>query len=143
MSHQLTPDEDFESIIKGRNVHEQHYNRGKKEQVIGGSKIDLMQRKDGSILISEVKKSSRFLDSAILQLKFYLSLFHERGVAATGALKVPEEKKQVLVSLTQEDISNLERVKSDIRSIVGSETPPKPVRIMYCSTCAYSEFCWS
>ncbi len=142
MSRNLNPDEDFDLMAQGRVVHEQHYTRGKKELEIGGSKIDLMQRKDGSIFVSEIKKSSRFIESATLQLKYYLLLFHERGVAASGALRVPDEKKQFEVNLTPDDISTLELVKKEIREIVRSDTPRKPVKIAFCKSCAYSEFCW-
>jgi CRISPR-associated exonuclease Cas4 len=142
MSRHLNPDEDNDLMAQGRVVHEQHYTRGKKELEIGGSKIDLMQRKDGSILVSEIKKSSKFMESAILQLKYYLLLFHERGITASGTLRVPEEKKQFEVNLTQDDIRTLEVVKKGIREIIISETPLKPVRIWFCKSCAYSEFCW-
>ncbi|MEM0134371.1 MAG: CRISPR-associated protein Cas4 [Thermoplasmatales archaeon] len=143
MSRQLTPDENYESVVQGRTIHEQHYTRGKKELSIENSKIDMMQRKDGSILVTEIKKSSRFIEPSILQLKYYLSLFHEKGVEAIGLLRFPTEKKQIEVNLTNDDISILEEVKSNILDIVRLETPPKPIRITFCKSCAYSEYCWS
>lgn len=143
MSHQLTPDENDESVVQGRIIHEQHYPRGKKELIIENSRIDMIQRKDGTILVTEIKKSSKYIEPSILQLKYYLSLFHEKGVEAMGVLRIPTEKKQIEVNLAQEDISFLEKVKSNIRDIVRMDTPPKPIRITFCKSCAYSEYCWS
>ncbi|MEM0134940.1 MAG: CRISPR-associated protein Cas4 [Thermoplasmatales archaeon] len=143
MSRHLTPDEDYESMVLGKVIHEQHYTRGKKELEISNSKIDLMQQVDGSILVSEIKKSSKFIESALLQLKYYLLLFKERGVMAKGALRVPEEKKEILVNLTPDDVDNLEAVKKEINAIVSSDGPPRALKIGYCKSCAYSEFCWS
>lgn len=143
MGHQLTPDSDFEQMAQGRAIHQEHYTRNKKELSIDNSKIDMIQRKDGSLLISEIKKSSKYIDAAILQLNYYLSLFHKRGVKAKGVIRIPTERKQIEINLTEGDIANLEKVKSEIIEILSMKTPPKLEMVKYCKSCAYSEFCWS
>lgn len=143
MSHQLSPDQDVEQLAQGREIHEEYYSRNRKELDIENSKIDMIQKKDGSLLISEIKKSSKYVDAVILQLKYYLSIFHEKGVEASGVIRIPTEKKQIEVNLTPEDILHLEKVKSEIIDILCKDLPPELVRVKYCKSCAYSEFCWS
>jgi len=31
----------------------------------------------------------------------------------------------------------------DIFKITGMDKPPEPVKIRYCKSCAYAEFCWA
>ncbi|HHV36108.1 MAG TPA: Dna2/Cas4 domain-containing protein, partial [Syntrophomonadaceae bacterium] len=72
ISHQLTPDQDDTNIAIGRLIDRTSYGREKKELVVGSSKMDIFSIVDGQLVIGEVKKSSRYRDSARMQLAFYL-----------------------------------------------------------------------
>jgi CRISPR-associated exonuclease Cas4 len=79
ISHQLTPDQDDTNIAIGRLIDRTAYEREKKELVVGSSKMDIFSIIDGQLVIGEVKKSSRYRDSARMQLAFYLKELAERG----------------------------------------------------------------
>lgn len=143
MGHQINPDEDDPNIELGRFISEHSYARERKEVEFGGSKFDVVTIKGGRVILSEVKKSSRSLPSARMQLAFYLSELKSRGIEATGELRIPQEKRRETVVLDAETEAHVKRVVNDILRILYLKDPPEPKRISFCRSCAYREFCWS
>jgi CRISPR-associated exonuclease Cas4 len=117
--------------------------REKHQIVFGDNKFDFMQDKDGALVVSEVKKSSRAERSAALQLAHYLYALKKEGIEAKGVLHFPTEKKKADVVLTDHLIAELESIYSDILTLTSQETPPLPAWSKYCAKCAYAEYCWS
>lgn len=68
MAHEINPEQDNPLIEIGRILHEDSYAREKKGFETSGMKIDFIKKADGRMLIGEIKKSSRFLKSATMQL---------------------------------------------------------------------------
>lgn len=143
MARQMTPDEDDPNIEIGRFIHEQSYRRNKKEIAIGNSKIDVIKRQNGTVIVSEVKKSSRYLESSRMQLLFYLKQLDERGIQAHGELLFPEERKKVEVALTEDSLRELQETEAAILTLANATAPPPPKKISFCRKCGYREYCWS
>lgn len=145
MARQMTPDEDDPNIEIGRFIHENRYRSGrdKKEIEVGNSKIDLVKRENGTLIVSEVKKSSRYLESSRMQLLYYLKQLRLRGMEAQGELLFPEERKKVDVTLTEDSMKTLAQAESAILDLANRPTPPPPKKIAYCRNCGYREYCWS
>ncbi len=143
MSRSLTAEQENDFLILGRMIHENSYKREKKEIVFDGCKIDLLAHKKGKLLVGEVKKSSKSLDSNIQQLKFYLYKLKQRGFHLSGEIRIPEEKKVIPVELTEQDEQEINVAIKNIEKIVNHDTPPEAVWIRFCKPCAYAEFCWS
>jgi CRISPR-associated exonuclease Cas4 len=143
MAHQLEPDEDNPLIELGRFISETTYKRDKKQIHLEGITIDLAKLDDEKLIIGEVKKSSRFSDSARMQLCYYLYVLRDYGIEAEGELLFPKEKKREKVTLTDETAKEIEGVIEEIKKIALQELPPKAVKIGYCTNCGYREFCWS
>lgn len=143
MAHQIEPERDNDLLAQGRLNTEAHYEREKKEVTLpGGVRVDKVRREDGQLVLSEIKKSSKFLPAAKLQLAYYLWVLEAEGVEATGEVLVPDERKREPVNLG--DIrATLEAAMRDIGGIVLQPTPPRAEWLHYCKTCAYNEFCWS
>ncbi|HML94286.1 MAG TPA: CRISPR-associated protein Cas4 [Thermodesulfobacteriota bacterium] len=139
---QIDPDEDNPHLEFGRFVSRSVYPRHKKEIKLENIIIDLSRLEDSKIIVGEVKKSSRAAHAARMQLCYYLYVLKEYGIEAEGELLFPKEKKKEKVSLTDEVIKELEDAMEDIRNIASEEIPPPPVKIGYCTNCAYREFCW-
>jgi CRISPR-associated exonuclease Cas4 len=142
MAHELNPNQEDSFLEIGRLLGEDTYKREKKEIIVGNMKIDLMKRGNGETIIGEIKKSSRFENSARMQLAFYLHRLRKRGIEAKGELLIPKEKKRIPVELTEEIESELKEVFSRIERIMEQVGPPEPIKIRYCTNCAYREFCW-
>lgn len=143
LSRGITPDQSDENMDIGRFLHEHAYSREKKEIDFYGMKLDIIKKEKGQFVIGEIKKSSRYLESAKMQLLHYLNELNKQGIEAEGVLLIPEEKKRYTVVLDEEGERKLNKVLNGIMQLVSSKTPPKPEKINYCKNCAYNELCWS
>ena len=143
MAHQIEPERENDLLAQGRLNTEAHYERREKEVVLpGGVRVDQVRREKGRLILSEVKKSSKFLPAAKLQLAYYLWVLEQEGVEASGEVLVPDERKREEVSLV-EMRGVLLGVIDAIGVLTTEPRPPKAEWLHYCKTCAYSEFCWS
>lgn len=143
MSRNLTPDQENEYIDLGRFLHENTYMRERKEISFGNLKIDILHKKDGEVIVGEVKKSSKYKESARMQLAYYLWKLKQQGIEGTGVLMFPKEKKREEVKLTDELIDKLKLIEKDILRIIYEPLPQEPKKINFCKKCAYNEFCWA
>ena len=143
MAHEINPEQDNPLMEIGRLIHEDSYKREKKEISLGGMKIDVIKKEGRELVVGEVKKSSRFEQSAKMQLAYYLYNLKTAGINARGELLIPKEKKRIKIELNDELEAELERAIKDIKEILDNETPPALVKTRYCGKCAYRDFCWS
>lgn len=143
MARNINPDPDDANLDLGRFIHENSYSREKKEISIGNVVVDVVSKKDGYLILGEVKKSSKFEESAKMQLAYYLLELKRHGLDGKGTLMFPKEKKRIEIQLTDDLILKLEKIEQDIIAIIKQEYPQKPEKIKYCTNCAYNEFCWS
>lgn len=143
MIHQIAADQEHEDLDYGRFISENRYNRSKKEISIGHIVVDRMRTENGQLIVGEVKKSSKFMKSAKMQLLFYLDNLRKMGIEAKGELLFPEERKKEIVEWNEEHKEELERAIEDIRKIARLSVPPKPEKISFCRKCAYKEYCWA
>ena len=142
IAHGIEASPDNELLQLGRIIHETYYKRHRKELLIDNKiKIDVLE---GGKIIGEIKKSSRYLKSARMQLAFYLYYLKSvKGKLLEGELLIPEERKRIRVRLTDELEKEIRKAISEIERITSSPSPPKANKIKYCRNCAYREFCWS
>lgn len=143
MARNISPDQDNELLDIGRFIHEHSYSRKEKEFQIDYMKFDVIENKNGTIIVEEMKKSSKFIESSRMQLLFYLYELSKMGIEAEGLLLFPEEKKKENVMLDEKGKLELEAAMKNILDIISLPKPPEPIKIKYCRSCAYSEFCWS
>lgn len=143
LSRGITADQDNTYMDIGRFLHEKAYERERKEINFHGMKIDMLKNEKGRIVIGEIKKSSKYIESAKMQLLLYLSELENEGISAEGVLLFPREKKKENVILDAEGKKRLEEVKKGILDVISLENPIPPVKNNYCKTCAYSEMCWA
>lgn len=143
LAHGIEPDQEDENIRIGRLIGETSYEREKKEIDIATGKFDVMRREGENLVVGEIKKSSRFVDSAGKQLLFYLFQLKEMGIEARGELLVPEERKKFSFNLDEESEKEIKKAIKEIEKIVFTPLPPPGVKNKYCVKCAYADFCWS
>ena len=143
MVHELGPDQENPFLEIGRLLQKDTYTREKKEIVAGNMKIDSLRKRNGEVVVGEIKKSSRFLKPATMQLAFYLYRLRKVGVDVKGELLIPKEKKRISVELTADIENELKDAFHQIKEIMIRDNPPEPVKNKYCKRCAYREFCWA
>jgi len=139
--HSIISDQDHEYLAIGRLVHETSYQRHRKEIFVDQLlKIDLFKGE----LVAEVKKSSRHIRAARLQLAYYLyCLKREKGVECEGVLLFPKERKTEKVKLTHELEGEVESLLKQMMPVLLAEKPPPAKKIKYCRSCSFNELCWS
>jgi CRISPR-associated exonuclease Cas4 len=144
MAHQIEPEREFDLLAEGRFITEAHYEREKKEiELPGGVKVDKVRREGGKLVLSEIKKSSKFLPAAKLQLAFYLWTLEQEGVQAVGEVLIPKERKKFSVVLDDEARAKLAQATEEITALLRQSKPPAAKWLKFCPNCAYAEFCWS
>lgn len=144
MLHQVNPDEDDPNMDLGRFIHEMSYARDKSKEIsLGNIRLDIVRQNKEGLVIGEVKKSTKYAQSARMQLAFYLLELKERGIEAKGELLFPKEKKKEEVVLTVEVEKELHEAMEAIRRIAEENRPPLARKISFCRNCAYKEFCWA
>jgi len=143
MAHEIEPEREFELLAEGRLNQETHYKRATKELSLPGMRLDQVRREGGHLIVSEVKKSSRFLPATRLQLGYYLWRLDKEEIEASGEILVPAERKREVVELTLELIEEVKGIMARISALIEESTPPPAERIPFCKRCAYAEFCWS
>lgn len=143
MAHQMEPEREFDLLAEGRLNQEAHYKRATKELSLPGMRLDQVRREGSRLIVSEVKKSSRFLPATRLQLGYYLWRLHEEGMEASGEILVPKERKREIVELTSDLKAEVENTVVRIETLIQEPIPPPVEKIPFCKKCAYAEFCWS
>jgi CRISPR-associated exonuclease Cas4 len=143
LAHALEADQQDENMIMGNVIHDTSYSRNSKEVVFGNSKFDIISKENGKLIVGEIKKSSRYVESSRMQLLFYLKELSDNNIDAEGVLLFPDEKKREVVKLDEKGILEIKNIIIDINNIVNLEQAPIPVMIKYCKKCAYAEFCWA
>jgi CRISPR-associated exonuclease Cas4 len=142
-AHEIGPDRSHPLLEIGRLYDQSTYKRDKKEISLSGMKIDLLKKRDGELLVGEIKKTSKFEAAAKMQLAYYLYRLKEEGIELDGELLVPKEKKRERIILDDALTQELETAIAEIAKIITNDKPPVPEKTKYCGKCAYSDFCWS
>jgi len=142
-SREVIPYQGEDLLEIGRLIHKGSYKREKKEIEFECFKIDIIKNKGSNLVIAEVKKSSKAMKSARMQLLFYLYKLKQMGVSAKGELLVPKERKREKVELTEEAEEEIRNVIEDIKRIISMPAPPEFKKSRYCNKCAYKDFCFS
>lgn len=143
MAHNIVPDQDNPYIQIGKIISENYYKKEKKEVVIDNMIIDLIMNSQNTLIIGEIKKSSKNIESCTMQLCFYLKKLNEWGIKAQGIMLFPKENKKIKIELTQEIIKKIEETEKEIIKIINQKLPPIKQRIPFCKNCGYKDLCWS
>jgi len=143
ISHQIVADQDNENIQIGRYLDRETYSREHKSLFVDNNIIDVFHDEKNQLIIGEVKKSSKYRQSAKMQLAYYIKKMKENGINVKGELRFPLEKTREEIILNNLIEDELNETLSEIERIVSNDLPPTQQSLPYCKTCGYLEFCWS
>jgi CRISPR-associated exonuclease Cas4 len=138
--HGIQMETESDRVKLGKLVHENSYERRKKEISIDG-KIVLDWQADG--IVHEVKLTDRMEEAHEFQLLYYLYYLKQKGVEnLSGQIDYPKLRQTQTVELTAEKEAKLEQALAEIEKIVSQETPPEVEPMKICKSCSYAELCW-
>lgn len=129
-------------VIKGQVLHESRFMReSHKEYDFDRAKIDFLKY-DDEVIVHEIKKSKKFEEAHIWQLKYYIYTLQLKGIqCTTGVIHYPNSMRTVDVEFTQEDSQALVAALREIQSILSQPKPPVCLKKRFCFKCAYYDFC--
>lgn len=142
-SRSIESSQSDENIEMGRFLHAINYAKHIKEVSYANVKFDVVEQKNGILIITENKKSLHFEIAAKFQLGYYLYLLKQSNITAIGYLSCPSEKRKLRVDLNDDFIAEIERQASEIKQIIDMDYPPKLYKNKYCTKCAYREYCYA
>ena len=126
----------------GQVLHEESYPSKARKDVL----IDDLLRldfTDGGV-VHEIKKSQGGEKASLYQLLYYLYyLKNVKGIATSGVIDYPQERKRVEVILTPEYERDIERILREIAETrIMPIAPAVPGPMPICKKCAYQDLCW-
>ncbi|MCK9221766.1 MAG: CRISPR-associated protein Cas4 [Limnochordia bacterium] len=139
----IEPNQDDDLLLMGRIIDQTTYRRDKHSVVFGDNRFDIVRQQDGALVIAEVKKSSKSIEAARLQLAHYLYELENEGFNAKGLLQFPTERRTEEVILDERLRNQLEEAYYQIQIISKATSPPVLEKRGYCKSCAYVQWCWS
>ena len=144
-AHYIRMEHTSDTVYEGKLLHEQTYGRrtgAYREIQLPGGKIDYYDPKNK--VIHETKKSPKRSDAHVAQLKYYLWLLEQEGIAgATGKLEYPSQKRTEIVTLTPIDRKEIHQWRAEAIRIIDSPTCPALLKKSQCRGCSYLDFCWA
>jgi CRISPR-associated exonuclease Cas4 len=133
-----------ETVAEGKLIGETTYpQRAEKytEIEIGGSKIDFYDAKNK--VIHEIKKSDSMEAAHQWQVKYYIWLLEQNGIAGvTGVLEYPKLREKTVVVLTADDRITLQCTIKEIRELIQADECPARINSKICKRCSYFDFCY-
>lgn len=95
------------------------------------------------IIVHETKKSKKFEEAHIWQIKFYIHTLRKHGVEVSkGVIHYPRQMRKVEVNFSSEDGEKIERAIRGINSVVSLRSPPAPLNRPFCRNCSYYDLCY-
>jgi len=134
-----------EDVAMGVIIEESTYLRRSeryKQIELGPIKIDFYDAKNK--VIHEVKKSNKFHETHIWQLRYYIYILEQAGIeGVTGILEYPKERKTEEVFLSEPDRVYITELIKKIDDIIHQEKCPPLLNKPKCKNCSYFDFCYS
>ena len=134
-----------DTVYEGKLIHETSYpQRAAKytEIDLGVAVIDYYdaERK----VIHEIKKSDKVEYAHIAQVKYYIYLLQQRGIAGvTALLEYPKLRKTEEVKLLPGELPEIVAWEKDIEMIIKAAQAPGVINSRICKKCSYYDYCYS
>ena len=140
-SHNIRMEHTSDAVEIGAIIHENSYQRKRKEIELDGIKIDFIE--PGRGLVHEVKKSKSVEEAHIWQLKYYLYRLKKLGMTFTGKIDYPVIRRTEEVALDSNDEEDIASMLDRIKEIKSLPVPPVRNMSGMCKKCSYYEFCFA
>ncbi len=141
-SHDVRMEQESQLVALGKLMHESTYKRTRKDVLIDSKIAVDFIKKEGKLVLHDIKKSKKLEKAHIHQLLYYLYYLKKKGVKAEGKIDYPRIRETRDVALTPEKEREMQDILRDIRDILHKKTPPDIEKKPYCRKCSYFEFCW-
>lgn len=136
-------EDNSEDVRIGKVLHELN-SEGKKNTEISIDNVKIDKITDEYLI--EMKKSDADTVATKWQTLLYLKTLKDKGVERKGKIEFIEKNKQnkktIILELTEEEEKQLEKVLEEIKTFLETDKPPLPEFKIKCKKCAYYEYCF-
>lgn len=143
-ANEIRLEDNSEDVAMGKLIEETTYlqrNSNFEQIEIDGIKIDYYDHKNK--IIHETKKSPKFEQTHIWQLRYYIYILKINGIEdVRGVLEYPTEHKTQTVELSIDNIKQIEQFTEEIISTIKSNECPPKIQSSKCKNCSYYDFCF-
>jgi len=133
-----------QAVAEGKLIADSTYldrNRKYTELAIDGIKIDFFDVKNK--VVHEVKKSDKIEKAHIAQVKYYLCVLARNGIEEPSAIiEYPKLKTREIIPWDDNIFEEVKLWEEEVEKIISMKNCPNLVRLPYCKSCAYFEFCF-
>lgn len=140
--NRLNLEDNSEEVKIGKAIHEERAENENTEISIENIKLDKLTAE----YLTEVKKSDSDIDAAKWQLTYYLKVLKDKGIIRKGKLEFAEKnkggKKTIIIELTNEVESDLDKYVQEIEELLTGDKIPQVLGKQQCKKCAYYEYCY-
>lgn len=143
--NRINLEDNSEDVRIGKVLHELK-NEGKKNTELSIENVKLDKITDEYLI--EMKKSDADTEATKWQVLLYLKILKSKGVEKRGKIEFIEKNKQdkkiIIVELTEEDEKQLDELLIEIENFINEEKPPQIEGKFKnkCKRCAYYEYCY-
>lgn len=143
-ANEIRFEDNSEDVAMGKLIEDTTYlqrNNCYEQIEIDGIKIDYYDHINK--IIHETKKSPKFEQTHIWQLKYYIYILKVNGIdGVKGVLEYPTERKIHTIELSVDDIKQIEQLSVEIVSAIKLEKCPPIIQNPKCKNCSYYDFCY-
>ena len=125
-----------EHVALGKELENNFYKRAKKNLSDGIVNIDTYDKKEKQIV--EIKKSSKNIKAARLQLLYYMYYTN----IVKGVIKIPKERKKITVILDDHNITEVKTAIEKIEIVNNLLNAPPLKHNKICLSCSFQEICY-
>lgn len=140
--NRLNLEDNSEKVKIGKALHEEKaVNNENAEISIENIKLDKLTAE----YLTEMKKTDADIEATKWQLILYLKILKDKGIERKGKLEFIEKKKQdkkiIIIELTEELEREVEQYKREIEELLEQDIIPPVLNEPKCKECAYYEYC--
>jgi len=137
----ITMEQNSEYVEIGKILHEESFNREKKEILIDSTIMVDFSGKE--LTIHETKSTTAMDDASRYQVLYYIYYLEKKGIEGVkGIVHYYKNRSTEQVLLTDEDREKLEEIIKGIEEIKKLSHPPAKDKTKICSKCSYYELCF-
>lgn len=140
-SHNITMEHNSELVELGNLLHQNSYEKKRKDIEFEGIKIDFFEK--SKAIIHEVKKSKAIEEAHIWQMKYYLYCLRQLGIYVQGQIDYPKQRKTEKILWEEEDEKIILDIITKLEQILKEPLPPQKINKEKCKKCSYFEFCYA
>jgi CRISPR-associated exonuclease Cas4 len=142
-AHGIRIENENVNVQIGKHIQQTTFDRHEKDIPLGEiGVIDWAEFKNG--VLHETKKGKVPSSADELQVKYYMSWMRRNGIEVNMTMiHYPQQRRTKEIGWHENMHEEVDAAVVEAQGIVEQDVPPPVIRLPYCKTCAFHDFCFS